>query len=228
VAAKPDEQDVRWTRRRRPGRPAQPAVRRPEGPRFDRFAVAMDEARASGAPETTLYCDPEPGAPAPEAPRPARYPSAGVGRRRLVPSYARRVALRASLPGRATLLWLGAAGGILLVSVLLAHWAIRSDLAETAQLFGRHFGEALSGPVEPEANRSPPALTAPEARSDEGSPPAQATPPSAEALLAQAAALQPPAGPPPPAIRPPAASKPLDPAGGFPPRPQFKPTAAGG
>ena len=43
--------------RRRPHRVDEPPVR-PKAPQFARFAAAMDEARARGAPQFALYEDP--------------------------------------------------------------------------------------------------------------------------------------------------------------------------
>jgi hypothetical protein len=222
VKAKSDQQEVQWTRRRRPVPPVPLAARTLEGPRFDRFAAAMEEARVVGAPETLLYCDSEPGVRRAAAARVARYPAAGPSRRWPLPSFVGR-----SLPGRAILQWVGIAGCILVFSVLVAHWAIRTNVAETAQLFGAHVGEALRVPTEPverQAGRLPPA---PDARADDLSPPPQNTPPTAGALLAQATALQSSAEHHPATTTASAASGPHHPRAGFPPLPRFKPTVAG-
>jgi hypothetical protein len=222
MTAKSDQPDGQWRQRRRPGAPMQQRAPGPDGPRFERFAAAMDNARATGAPETKLYCDPEPGERAPDAPRP--YPD-GERRRPLVPAYAGSAPLIAFLPGRVILQWVGIAGCILLFSVLLAHWAIRTNVAETAQLFGARFGAAPGEQVAPDPERPPVALPGPEAPADDGA--SEVTVARVEALLTAAAAWPTTAEPLAPAAAPTEAGTSDARQAGFPPLPQFKPAAAG-
>jgi hypothetical protein len=81
--------------------PSTPSAARQEGPRFVRFAAAMDEARATGAPQFVLYLDQAIGG---EAPRPS--------------------------PGRTTLRWVGIGGCVLVVCVLLASWLMWPQTAQ--------------------------------------------------------------------------------------------------
>jgi hypothetical protein len=92
------------------------------GPRFARFAAAMDEARATGAPQLGLYVHPTVGVTAqrPEGPPP-------------------RLARR-----RTTLRWIGIGSCVLVVGVLLASWLVGP---QPAQLLGRWLATGESGAV---------------------------------------------------------------------------------
>jgi hypothetical protein len=186
------------------------------GPRFDRFAAAMDEARATDAPVTKLYeaaKTPEPDHPAPE------------------PSFRRPTVASEESPqpvhrrGSATLRWLAIASGVALFGILLGHWAVRTNVAETAQLIGARLGMVASqpaAPVEPSADPSAVASPGPDHGAEET--PAVAPPATVAPLLSEAAlpALVEPPGPAAVATE---TESPAERPAGFPPLPAFKPPA---
>ncbi|MCC2665550.1 MAG: hypothetical protein K0R41_4281 [Geminicoccaceae bacterium] len=102
---------------RRRHRVDEPAARQ-QGPQFARFAAAMDEARARGAPQLALYTDPsgEFGPPG----------AAGSRRSR------RRTALR----------WVGIGSCLLVVGGLLVSWLV---WPQTAQLVSRWLAAEQGG-----------------------------------------------------------------------------------
>jgi hypothetical protein len=119
---------------RRRHRVDEPAARQ-QGPQFARFAAAMDEARARGAPQLALYTDPSDEAAGPPG-------AAGSRRAR------RRTALR----------WVGIGSCLLVVGGLLVSWLV---WPQTAQLVTRWLAAEPGGAaarIESVRLSSPPAF----------------------------------------------------------------------